>query len=177
MSSPIKKTDVKCPECKKEYLGVRFGKAGEFLGCLSYPDCTYTCNFERTEDNKLRCIEIEKPKELDLKCEKCDSNLREIIGRYGKFIACSAYPECKYVYREKAPFKCPLDKKGDVVKRKWRGGTLWGCGNYPKCKFAVFGDIELTKCPECKLPFLVKKVSTKGVESLQCSSKECGYKK
>lgn len=168
------KTDVLCPKCKKHYLAVRFGKAGEFLGCLGYPDCKFTCNFERTQDNKLRCVEIEKPQELDIKCPKCGKNLRQVIGRYGPFIACSGYPDCKYIHKETAGFKCPKDG-GGIVKRRWRGGTIWGCSNYPKCKFAVFGDIEEKPCPKCKLPFLSKKVDKDGKATLFCSDKNCGY--
>jgi len=170
------KSDVLCPACKKHYLIVRFGKTGEFLGCPGFPDCKFTCNFERTEDNKIVCVEAEQPKELDLTCPKCGKKLRQIIGKFGPFIACSGYPECKYVHKEKAGFKCPLDK-GDMLKRKWKGGTLWGCSNYPKCKFAIFGDIEEVPCPKCKLPFLSKKTDKKGNVTLFCSDKKCGYVK
>ena len=126
---------------KKQKLALRFGKAGEFLGCMGYPDCTFTCNFERTEEGKIRCVKEEKPKELEEKCPKCGKNLRQVVGKFGPFVACSGYPECKYIKKNIAGFKCPLDK-GDVVEKRWRGGKLWGCGNYPKCKFAVFGEIE-----------------------------------
>jgi len=170
----VVETDVVCPECKKHRLAIRFGRAGEFLGCMGYPECTFTCNFERTEDGKIQCVELEKPKELEEKCPKCGSNMRQLVGRYGPFIACSGYPKCKYIKKNVAGFKCPLDK-GDVIERKWRGGTVWGCSNYPKCKFAVFGDIEETPCPKCKLPFLVKQVNKKGEVTLKCHSKECGY--
>jgi DNA topoisomerase-1 len=85
------------------------------------------------------------------------------------------YPECKYIHQEKASFACPQDG-GDVVKRKWRGGTFWGCSNYPKCKFALFGEIEETPCPQCKLPALLKKTDFKtGNVTLLCSDKKCGY--
>jgi len=170
----IQKTDILCSKCKKDYLAIRFGKTGEFLGCIGFPECTFTCNFERTEDNKIQCVEIEKPKELDLKCQKCGKNLRKIMGKFGPFIACSGYPECKYVHREKAGFKCPKDS-GDILKRTWKGGIIWGCSNYPKCKFAVFGDIEETPCPKCKLPFLSKKIDKNGNTTLFCSDKNCGY--
>jgi len=99
-----------------------------------------------------------------------------LVGRYGPFIACSGYPECKYIKKKTAGFKCPQDK-GEVVERKWRGGTMWGCSNYPKCKFAVFADVEETPCPKCKLPFLVKKVDSKGNVKLLCHNKECEYNK
>ena len=172
----VLETDIVCPDCKKHKLALRFGRAGEFLGCLGYPECKFTCNFEKTKDGKIQCVEEEGPKELEEKCPKCGKNLRQLIGRYGPFIACSGYPECKYIKKNIAWFKCPLDK-GDVVERKWRGGTVWGCSNYPKCKFAIFGEIVEIACPKCKLPFLIQKVDSKGNITLKCHSKECGYTK
>lgn len=171
-------TDIECPECKKHKLVIRFGRSGEFLGCPGYPECTYTGNFARDADTgKLTIVEKEKPQELDMKCPECKKSLREMVGRYGKFISCSGYPECKYIHQKKANFKCPLDG-GAVVERKWRGGTFWGCNNYPKCKFALFGDIEETACPSCKAPALLKKVDPKtGTTTLTCADKKCGYTK
>jgi len=173
----VEQTEVLCPNCKQANLIVRFGKTGEFLGCPRYPECKFTCNFHRTEDNKLECVEIEPPKELNEKCPNCGKPLRQVMGRYGPFIACSGYPECKYIHQVKAGFKCPLCKTGDIAQRTWRGGKFWGCTNYPKCKFAVFGEIEETPCPQCKLPFLVKKTKKDGTVTLVCHDKTCGYKK
>lgn len=169
-------TNVTCPQCGKHALVVRFGKAGEFLGCAGYPECTFTSNFKRLEDGTITLIEAQQPELLEVTCPKCSKPLRKLIGKYGPFIACSGYPECTYIHQEKASFACPLDG-GDVVKRRWRGGSFWGCGNYPKCKFAVFGDIEETPCPQCKLPFLTKKTQKDGSVLLLCWDKKCGYKK
>jgi DNA topoisomerase-1 len=63
-----------------------------------------------------------------------------------------------------------------MVKRRWRGGTFWGCSNYPTCKTAIFSDIEDVKCPQCKALYLVKKVSKDGTITLTCPNKECDYK-
>lgn len=169
-------TDVDCPQCKDSKLIIRFGKSGEFLGCPEFPHCDFTSNFIRnTEDNSIQLVAKEKPQELDIICPQCKKPMREMIGRFGKFIACSGYPECKYIHQEKASFACPQDG-GDVVKRKWRGGTFWGCSNYPKCKFALFGEIEETPCPQCKLPALLKKTDFKtGNVTLSCSDKKCGF--
>jgi len=169
-------TELKCPECKKQKLNIRFGRSGEFLGCPGFPECDFTSNFERTESGEIKIVKTEPPKLLDEKCPKCSSPLRKLNGRFGEFIACSGYPKCKYIKQETASFKCPKDK-GDVVRRVWRGGKFWGCGNYPKCKFAIFDEIEEKKCPKCKLPFLLKKTSKDGKVTLLCSDKECGYTK
>ena len=170
----VQPTEVLCPNCQKSNLVVRFGKNGEFLGCPNFPDCTFTCNFERTEDNKIQCKEAEEPKELDIVCPTCGKHLRQVMGKFGPFIACSGYPECTYIHREIASFTCPNDK-GEIIKRRWRGGTMWGCGNYPKCKFAIFGDIEEKPCPQCKSPYLLKKFAKEGKYSLICANKECNY--
>ena len=169
-------TNITCPKCKKHKLAIRFGKAGEFLGCLGYPKCDFTSNFKRNEQGEIELVKAPEPQVLSEKCPQCGKPLRQIVGKFGPFIACTGYPECKYIHHVKAKFPCPLDG-GEVVQRRWRGGTFWGCNNYPKCKFAVFGDIEETKCPKCKLPFLVKKVDKEGKVTLFCSDKNCGYKK
>lgn len=171
-------TELNCPECKKAKLVIRFGKAGEFLGCPEFPGCSFTSNFIRNQDNgNIELVEKEKPQELAMECPQCSKPMREMVGRYGKFISCSGYPDCKYIHQEKAGFACPKDG-GDVVKRKWRGGTFWGCGNYPKCRFALFGEIEETPCPQCKLPALIKKTDPKTDKvTLLCSDKKCGYTK
>ena len=169
-------TELDCPKCKKNKLNIKFGKSGEFLGCSAYPDCDFTSNFERTEDGEIKIIKAEPPKMLKEKCPECGKPMRTLTGRFGEFTACSGYPTCKYIKRELAGFPCPQDK-GEVVQKVWRGGKFWGCGNYPKCKFAVFDEIVEKKCPQCKLPFLIKKTSKDGAVTLLCFDKACGYKK
>jgi DNA topoisomerase-1 len=168
-------TGVKCPECDKEKLAIRFGKSGEFLGCMGYPECSFTSNFERDEAGNIKLIAPKKVELLDEKCPQCGKPLREIQGKFGPFKACSGYPECKYIHREKAKFDCP-QCGGEVVQKVWRGGKFWGCDNYPKCKFAVFDTIIDKPCPKCKWPFLTEKSTKEGTETL-CANKECGYKK
>jgi len=169
-------TDIICPKCKKHKLNIKFGKSGEFLGCSSYPECDFTSNFERTEEGEIKLIKTEPPKMLKEKCPNCGKPMRKLNGRFGEFTACSGYPECKYIKREVAGFRCPYDK-GEVVQKVWRGGKFWGCDNYPKCKFAVFDEIVEQKCPQCKLPFLIKKTDKEGNVTLLCFDKTCGYKK
>ncbi len=167
-------TDITCPECGKHKLAIRFGKGGEFLGCMGYPDCPFTTNFKRDEHGVIELVAAEKPKVLDELCPKCGKPLRELIGKYGPFIACSGYPECKYIKQNTANFPCP-QCGGSIIERAWRGGKFWGCSNYPKCKFAIFDQIEQTPCPQCKAPFLVKKFNKDGTVTLRCHDKNCGY--
>jgi DNA topoisomerase-1 len=168
-------TDVTCPQCKKNKLAIRFGKSGEFLGCTGFPECTFTSNFVRDEKGTIELKEVEAPKLLDKNCPNCGKPLRLMHGKYGEFIACSGYPECKYIERKTLPFKCP-QCGSDIIERAWRGGKFWGCSGYPKCKLAIFDPIEETPCPQCKWPFLTKKTNKEGESTLICVNKDCGYK-
>ncbi len=93
------KTDLICPQCKNHNLVIRFGKAGEFIGCAGFPECTFTSNFKRLEDGTLELVKAEEPQMLDEKCPQCGKQLRDVRGKYGTFTACSGYPECKYIKR------------------------------------------------------------------------------
>lgn len=172
---PSEPINIQCPKCKQHELAIRIGKTGHFVGCLGYPECTFTSNFKRKEDGSIELVATEQPKILDEKCPNCASPLRQVVGKYGPFVACSSYPKCKYIQQTKASFKCPLDG-GDVIRRQWRGSIFWGCSNYPKCKFSISGDIEETPCPKCKAPYLVKKTNKDGTVTISCNNKECDYK-
>jgi len=168
-------TDKSCPECK-EKLVIRFGKAGEFLGCSGFPECKFTTNFTRDEKGNIMITKPEAPEQSDIKCPKCGKNLVQKIGKYGPFLSCPGYPECKHIHQESLKTPCP--KCGSkIVQRRWRGGSFWGCSGYPKCKFALFGEVAETPCPQCKLPFLLVTTDKAGKEKHSCSDKECGYKK
>ena len=143
------RTELSCPDCKKT-LVIRFGKAGEFLGCEAFPECKFTSNFKRDENGVIELTEPEEPvnEVVDIKCEKCNRDMIRRVGRFGPFIACSGYPECKHIHQETHAMPCPKCN-GKIGKRSWRGGQFWGCTSYPKCKFAVFGDIAQEPCPKC----------------------------
>jgi DNA topoisomerase-1 len=167
--------NMKCPECKSE-LYIRFGKAGDFLGCSNYPECKFTSNFERDESGTIRLISGEaKQQETDLTCPQCGKKLVKKMGKFGPFIACPGYPECKYIHQEKLSTPCP-SCGNSLVKRRWRGGNFWGCSGYPKCKFAIFGEVVEKPCPKCSNPFMVVTKDKEGTVTQSCSSKECDYK-
>lgn len=77
---------------------------------------------------------------LDEKCPLSGDPLVIRVGRFGKFIACSAFPKCKYTrqYAEKIDMKCPLDGGDIVIKKTRRGKTFYGCSNWPTCTFAAW---------------------------------------
>lgn len=80
----------------------------------------------------------------DFKCEKCGRPMVKKFGRYGEFLACSGWPECKNA----KPFpvgKCPKCKKGNIIKKKGKKRTFYGCDRYPECDFVVFSLADLKK--------------------------------
>lgn len=172
----VEATNITCPQCNQGQLVIRMGKMGAFLGCNKYPECQFTSNFERTVDGTIVLANPEVPKLLEEQCNLCKKQLRKVKGRFGEFVACSGYPECKYIHQNKASFKCLACKEGDVVEKNWKGKKFWGCSNYPKCKFSIAGEIEESPCPSCSRPFLSKRSDKDGNIKLTCSSKECGYK-
>ncbi len=168
-------TNLDCPKCKAP-LVVRFGKAGDFVGCSKFPDCKFTSNFTKNEAGEIVLTKAADLVEVDIKCPQCGKALVQKIGKFGPFLTCPGYPECKYIHQESLKMACP-QCKGKVVKRRWRGGSFWGCANYPKCKFAIFGDVEETPCPKCNTPYLLVKKDKEGNKTYSCPNKECDYKK
>jgi DNA topoisomerase-1 len=109
------------------------------------------------------------------KCEKCGAQMVVKSGRFGKFLACSKYPECKTTKPIGIGIKCPEDG-GEIAERRTKKGKIFfSCSNYPKCKFASWYRPVPKGCPECGASILVEK-RTKKEEVLACISKGCGYK-
>ncbi len=169
-------TDLKCPTCEKP-LVIRFGRAGQFAGCSGFPECKFTSNVTKNEDGTFALRQDEGPSLEELgACPQCGKPLTKRMGRFGPFVSCSGYPDCKYIHQDALKMPCPLDG-GKVTKRRWRGGSFWGCANYPTCKFAIFGAVEETPCPKCKSPYLMVQKAKDGSGKLACPNKECGYSK
>ena len=104
---------------------------------------------ERAEKN-IEKVEI-PPEETGLTCEKCGSPMIVKMGRYGKFLACSGFPECRNTkpYMISTGAKCP-DCGGDLLERRTRRGrTFYGCSNYPECEFATWKRPLPDACTEC----------------------------
>jgi len=173
----LETTTILCPQCQEKPLVIRIGKNGSFLGCSGFPKCTFTSKFERLEDGSVKIVEKSDADSelLDETCSKCNKPMRKMQGRFGEFVACSGYPECKFIKQTVAKFPCP-QCNSPIVERKWRGGKLWGCQNYPKCTFSIFSDIEQSPCPKCeKSIYMIKKVDKTGKTTLICPQDGCKH--
>ncbi len=116
-----------------------------------------------------------KEEETDEICEKCGRNMVVKVGRFGKFLACPGYPECKntkpLVYKTKA--KCP-ECGGDVIEKKTKKGvSFFGCSNYPNCNFMTWDAPSEEVCPHCGKSLFKRKGNI-----LYCPDTEgCGFTK
>ena len=125
---------------------------------------------------KYETVEKENlTQETDEKCPKCDKALVIRHGRFGKFVACSGFPECKFtksMSAEPLDIKCPKCKEGDVVERRTkRKRIFFGCSRYPNCNFATWQKPTGELCPESSDAL----VQMQG--HVKCSNKECKYRK
>ena len=117
-----------------------------------------------------------KEDETDIICEKCGRKMVVKVGRYGKFIACPGYPECKNIkkYVEEVGVKCPKCGGDVIVKRTKKGKAFYGCSNYPNCDFVSWYEPVDERCPNCG-DILFKRKGKKG--GVFCQHEGCGYKK
>jgi DNA topoisomerase I len=145
-------TDVKCPQCGSPMVK-RWGKFGAFLSCTN-EECKYTQNpDEKPEETAAGAVGTE----TEHSCPKCSKPLIVKVGRYGKFLACSGYPECKFTQALKKPGKeesgsivsgekCP-NCGNDLVSKHGPYGPFVACSNYPDCKYIKPKTVDV-KCPE-----------------------------
>jgi DNA topoisomerase-1 len=170
-------TDIPCASCGAKMV-IKWGRGGEFLACPNYPQCKNTKNFSRDADGIIRVVEAEV---IDEKCEVCGRPMQVRFGRYGKFLGCSGYPECKGVRPLVRPVPtgvtCPDCGQGEIMEKRSRGGkTFFSCNRYPQCKFATWDRPIPEPCPECNAPFVVEKTTRRTGTVRRCLSEGCKYR-
>ncbi len=138
-------TDIDCPKCSGKLQKVWF-RSKYFFGCSNYPECDYTSSLEEMEFNKE---DYADDFDWGQKCPVCQSDMKVRHGRFGAFLGCSKYPECKGIINipkkgeevvETADMpKCPaLGCPGVIMSRKsWRGKTFYSCSTFPDCDVIV----------------------------------------
>ena len=167
-----KPTDLVCEKCGNSMV-VKWGRHGSFLACLAYPECTNTREVTAALPD-LNVSEI-RDREPDKHCENCGRPMVLKRGRFGQFLACSGYPDCKTTRQlgqgEKKP-ATPTDENcpqcnNKLVIRQGRFGEFTACSNYPKCKYVKQKTIGV-QCPECNQGQLVEKRSRWGKAYYSC---------
>ncbi len=172
-------TDLLCEKCGKPMV-IKWGKNGRFLACTKYPDCKNTKNFTQNEKGEIRPEEDRLA--TDIPCPLCGKPMLARQGRFGKFLGCSGYPECKHtidVAPDGTQVAAPVEGKTSdtlcekcgkpMVAKRGRYGTFLGCSGYPECKNIVKtrasgrpdgspSEQELTDvlCDKCGKPMAVK---------------------
>jgi len=166
-------TDIACDKCGKPMV-IRWGRNGFFLACSAYPECRNTKEFERLADGTIRVVEGEPTGES---CPECGADLVIRRGRFGRFVACTKYPACKYTAPVGTGVTCPQEGcDGELVeKRSKRGRTFYSCNRYPQCDYALWDRPIPRECPDCGHPFLVEKTG-RGGATVRCPRRGCGYR-
>lgn len=167
-------SDVICENCGSRMV-YKNGKFGRFLACPNFPKCRNT----KALDENGNVVDKEKPKQPEqtgVICDKCGSPMVLRHGKFGDFLACSAYPKCKNIKNIQTNEdygKCP--DCGKPLKRIISGkGAFYGCTGYPDCKFTSLYPVSDKKCPDCG-GYMVKR-SYKGKNYLVCAKKDCGHR-
>ncbi|RLC32160.1 MAG: type I DNA topoisomerase [Deltaproteobacteria bacterium] len=179
-------TDISCPECGRP-MAIRSGRNGVFLACTGYPECKSTCNFTRDGNGKILVEQMPEIAGDEEPCEICGRPMVVKSGRFGPFLACSGYPECKNTRdisgREKTDDPVEISETtckecgGAMrVKRNRAGQRFLACENYPVCTYTESVNTKVP-CPRqgCN-GTLVEKTSRKGRTFYACNQyPECRF--
>jgi DNA topoisomerase-1 len=169
-------TDLVCEKCGKGMV-IKWGRRGEFLACSGYPECRNTKNFTRDADGK---IVPEVPEVIDEPCELCGKPMQVRFGRFGKFVGCSGYPDCKNIRPLHKPkptgAACLQCGQGEMYERVSRRGKLfYSCNRYPDCQFVVWDKPVLEPCPKCGAGFVTEKVTKRYGIVRRCPREGCDW--
>lgn len=117
------------------------------------------------------------PKESDQVCPNCGAKMLVRESRFGEFLGCSRYPDCKTIVKieKKLDVKCPTCSEGDLVEKKTRKGKLFfGCARYPDCDFTTWDKPTKRTCPECGSMMTERRFKGK-LTGYKCIKEECGH--
>lgn len=176
---PEEKSNEKCDKCGVAMI-IKTGRYGKFLACSGYPDCKNIKGMPGKNGQSGDKEKSDEIKKLEKKykgqvCEKCESDMAIKGGKFGPFLACTAYPKCRNIKNiqendSSTGVKCPTCGKGDIVKKHSRKGIFYACNQYPDCKTAFWAKPTGEKCPDCENLLVEVK------DGVKCSEKGCGYK-
>jgi DNA topoisomerase-1 len=151
----VEELDEECPRCIEEgrvppgRLQIRLGRYGRFIGCSRFAAEEGGCKYIRNLNGEVR----PEPETLEENCPECGKPLQRKVGRYGPFVGCSGYPDCRYIKKDpprSLEITCPQCNQGEIVEKRTRFGLFYGCDRYPECDFAVSNPpVKDHPCPEC----------------------------
>ncbi len=180
-------TDEVCENCGSAMV-IKFGRFGQFLACSNYPECRTTREVAKPTDGEgatnssssaVSATSDNAEGEEAETCELCGKPMALKRGRFGQFLGCTGYPECRNIRKiaksgAVAPAPVPLDEKcpvdgAQLVLRHGRFGQFVSCSNYPKCDY-IKRETTGVACPRagCKGEIVVKK-SKRGKNFYGCS--------
>jgi DNA topoisomerase I len=166
-------TEWQCEKCGKPMV-IKWGRNGSFLACQGYPECRNTQEVVKNLDGTWEKVPVQTTDEI---CETCGAPMTIKRGRFGTFLACTRYPECKTTKPISLGVKCPRPGCGGFIaeKRSRRGKPFYGCSNWAKkqCDFVAWDKPVPQPCPICNAKFVVKKENKRGI-TLRCL--ECDWK-
>ena len=159
------KTAVVCPTCSSPMV-IRFGRNGAFLACCAFPECKTTLAFNRDETGKPVVVEATVSEQA---CPQCGGELVLKEGRWGRFWACTKFPECKTTLPFSTGFPCPKEGcEGTLVeKRSKKKSIYYRCTKAPECEYVSFARLAEKVCPKCDNPFMEEKGRGKN-KTLSC---------
>ncbi len=175
---PEKESKEVCDKCGAKMI-IKTGRYGKFLACSAFPDCKNIKPLsENGEKDKKADEQLKKLQEKykDEICDKCGAAMAIKNGKYGPFLACTAYPKCKNIKSieensNSTGVTCPVCGKGEIVQKRSKQGIFYACNQYPDCKTAFSGKPLQKKCPECENLLIEDKNG-----NVKCSNKQCEYK-
>jgi DNA topoisomerase I len=167
-------TELTCPRCQRG-LQIRWSRNGPFIACSGYPECSFSSNYERDDRGGIRLLE--ENESSGETCDKCGRAMVLKRGRFGAFLACSGYPDCRNTRSVSTGIPCPREGcSGQLVERVAKTGRhFYGCNQFPKCKTAVWGRFVQKTCPGCGASALLEKRGQKGDQKLVCINPTCKY--
>jgi len=141
----------------------------------------FYADFEKTlkkAEAEMQHVKI-APEESDVICEKCGRNMVIRESRYGKFLACPGYPECKNTksITVEIGVKCPMCDGQIIELKSQKGARYFGCSNHPNCKFMSWDKPTNEKCPVCGKMLLFKSINKRITKNKVCIDPECSYNK
>jgi DNA topoisomerase-1 len=166
-------TEWTCEKCGKPMV-IKWGRRGSFLACQGYPECRNTMEVVKNLDGTWEKV---PPETTDEVCETCTAPMTIKRGRFGSFLACTRYPDCKTTKPISLGVKCPRPGCGGQIaeKRSRRGKPFYGCTNWKskECDFVAWDKPIPQPCPVCQAKFVLKKETKRGT-TLRCM--ECDWR-